>query len=205
MKYILSTILSLTIIANCFCQIEDDYASFLNNHRARVNKTFGDTATSILPDSIVLNEFKHLNYFQPNPKFNITANFKKDIGKEFTMLTSSGKEKSFRQYGILSFEIDKKQFELPIYQNIKLMENEKYKDYIFIPFMDLTNDEETYGGGRYIEAKLPTGDTYNLDFNYSFNPYCHYTTGYNCPIPPRENFLNIRIEAGEKKFGEGKH
>jgi len=144
--------------------------------------------------------FKHLNYYKPNPAYKIIANFKKEIGDEFYMTTSAGKKKKFRQYGILSFEIDGKKLKLPIYQNIKLMKTEMYKDYIFIPFTDLTNGEETYGGGRYIETTIPKGNTYVLDFNYCFNPYCHYTTGYNCPIPPKANFLDLKIEAGEKKY-----
>jgi len=73
-----------------------------------------------------------------------------------------------------------------------------YKNHIFIPFTDLTNGEETYGGGRYIDATIPKGKSITLDFNYSYNPYCHYTEGYNCPIPPKENFLDIKIKAGEK-------
>ena len=197
--------LSLLISIAVFSQENTAYISKLNNHRAEANKEFGDTATSILPDKVVLEEFKHLNYFEPNPKFNVTAKFKKELGKEFNMTTSSGKLKKYRQYGILSFDIDGKNYKLPIYQSIRLMKMEKYKDHVFIPFTDLTNDEETYGGGRYIEANLPTEDTFNLDFNYSFNPYCHYTTGYNCPIPPKENFLDLRIEAGEKKFKDDEH
>ena len=39
-----------------------------------------------------------------------------------------------------------------------------------------------------------------LDFNAAYNPYCAYTDGYNCPIPPMENALGIRIEAGEKVY-----
>lgn len=194
-------ILSLLILTASIltAQKNDSYIDELNHHRIKKDKKFGDTATSILPNEMAL-KFKHLNYFKPNSKFNILANFKKAIGKEFTMTTSSGNKKTFRQYGVLNFSIDNKPYKLPIYQNIKLMQNKKYKDYIFIPFTDLTNNNETYGGGRYIEAKKPTGKTYQLDFNYAFNPYCHYTTGYNCPIPPKENFLNIRIEAGEKVF-----
>ena len=164
-----------------------------------MDKEFGDTSTSILPNELVLN-FKHLDYFKPNPEFNILADFKKDLGEKFFMTTSTGNKKTFRQYGVLSFTIDSKLYKLPIYQNIKLMQHEKYKDYIFIPFTDLTNGNDTYGGGRYIEAEIPTGKTYQIDFNYAFNPYCHYTTGYNCPIPPKENFLDLRIEAGEKTF-----
>jgi len=192
-------ILSIFALSSLSAQEADDYLVKLNIHRAEADKEFGDSSTSILPLEMVLN-FKHLNYFKPTPAYNVMADFNKEIGKEFYMTTSAGKKKKFRQYGILSFEIEGKSFTLPIYQNIKLMENEKYKDYIFIPFTDLTNGKDTYGGGRYIEAKKPTGNTYNLDFNYSFNPYCHYTTGYNCPIPPKENFLDIRIEAGEKVF-----
>lgn len=192
-------ILLLINSTGLFAQETSSYLEQLNVHRAEMDIEFGDTTTSILPNDIALN-FKQLNYFEPNEKYNILANFQKKIGKAFFMTTSSGNQKTFRQYGVLSFTIDNKLYKLPIYQNIKLMQNDKYKDYIFIPFTDLTNNNETYGGGRYIEAKKPTGKTYQLDFNYAFNPYCHYTTGYNCPIPPKENFLDIRIEAGEKKF-----
>ncbi len=203
MKKILLSILIVTSIT-LYSQQNEEYLKDLQNYRMEMDKEFGDTATSILPNDVAL-KFDHLNYFEPNSKFNVTADFIKDIGKEFTMTTSSGKLKTFRQYGVLNFTIDNKEFKLPIYQNIKLMKNEKYKDYIFIPFNDLTNGSETYGGGRYIEATKPSGNTFQLDFNYAFNPYCHYTTGYNCPIPPKQNFLNLRIEAGEKIFGEAEH
>ena len=128
--------LSLLISIAVFSQENTAYISKLNNHRAEVNKEFGDTATSILPDKMVLEEFKHLNYFEPNPKFNVTAKFKKELGKEFNMTTSSGKLKKYRQYGILSFDIDGKNYKLPIYQSIRLMKMEKYKDHVFIPFTD---------------------------------------------------------------------
>jgi len=203
MKKLLFIFLILTA-SGLFGQDTSNYLEKLNTHRAEMDKEFGDTSTSILPNEVALN-FNHLNYFKPDQKFNILANFKKDIGEEFFMTTSSGNKKTFRQYGILSFTIDQKLYKLPIYQNIKLMQHKKYKDYIFIPFTDLTNGNETYGGGRYIEAKIPTGKTYQLDFNYAFNPYCHYTTGYNCPIPPQENFLDLRIEAGEKTFASDEH
>ncbi len=199
----LFAILLLLFSVPLFGQAEH-YIAKLNKHRVEKDKEFGDTATSILPDEMVL-KFEHLNYYKPDQKFNVLAKFKKKIGKEFFMTTSSGKKKKFRQYGILSFELDGKKLKLPIYQNIKLMEQEKYKDYIFIPFTDLTNGEETYGGGRYIESSIPTGNSYSLDFNYCFNPYCHYTTGYNCPIPPKVNFLNVRIEAGEKQYKNDEH
>lgn len=71
---------------------------------------------------------------------------------------------------------------------------------LFIPFKDLTNAQQTYGGGRYLELPIPDSDTLNLDFNLAFNPYCHYDTGFACPLVPRENYLNIAVQAGEKIY-----
>jgi uncharacterized protein (DUF1684 family) len=80
----------------------------------------------------------------------------------------------------------------------------KYKNYLFVPFKDMTNGKETYGGGRYLD--LETTDIQNdsviLDFNKAYNPYCAYSNGYSCPIPPKENHLAVSIEAGEKTFGK---
>jgi uncharacterized protein len=71
---------------------------------------------------------------------------------------------------------------------------------LFVPFKDKTNGYDTYGGGRYLELNVPEGDSIILDFNYAFNPYCHYDTGFSCPIVPTENHLNVAICAGEKKY-----
>ena len=80
----------------------------------------------------------------------------------------------------------------------------QYRDYLFIPFKDLTNEDATYGGGRYIDAKTTdiTSGEMILDFNKSYNPYCAFSDAYSCPIPPDENHLNIKIEAGEQEFAK---
>ena len=179
---------------------QNQYIKKVVEHRKEKNTEYKDSLTSPFHKDII--NFDSLNYFAPNPKFNIQAKFVKEPGTPFDMTTSSGKSKRFRVYGNLFFSIDSIDYVLPIYQNLKLMTNPLYRNYIFIPFTDLTNGEETYGGGRYIEATIPTSNTFNLDFNYCFNPYCHYTTGYNCPIPPKESFLDLRIEAGEKVYKE---
>lgn len=178
---------------------QSDYKKELLEHRADKNIEYKDTLKSPLKHNQI-DVFDSLNYFSPNEKWKVQAIFTKEIGGPFDMATSSGNTKKFRQYGKLRFIIDGAVYELPIYQNLHLMTNPLYKDYIFIPFTDLTNGEESYGGGRYIEAEIPTSGVFELDFNYCFTPYCHYTDGYNCPIPPKENFLNIRVEAGEKVF-----
>jgi uncharacterized protein (DUF1684 family) len=67
-----------------------------------------------------------------------------------------------------------------------------------VPFGDLTNGEETYKGGRYLELdRTPTG-LYDLDFNRAYHPYCVYDISYVCPVPPRENRLTVAIKAGER-------
>lgn len=193
------SLLLIIIFINSFSFGQNEYVKELLVHRQSVDIEFGDTAQSILPDSLAF-KFKGLSYFEPNLEFKVSCKVKISIGDEFDMLTSKGETKKYRKYGYLKFKIKGKRFKLPIYQSMRLMKIEKYKDYMFIPFTDLTSGNQSYGGGRYIETTIPKSKKIVLDFNYAFNPYCHYTTGYNCPIPPVENFLNIEILAGEKKY-----
>ena len=80
------------------------------------------------------------------------------------------------------------------------MQDEEYKDYLFLPFLDDTNGEGSYGGGRYIDLRIPDSDTMIIDFNTAYNPYCAYNDRYSCPIVPRQNYLDVAIEAGVKAF-----
>jgi len=192
----------LFVFVSSFSFSQNDYITELLAHRTSVDLEFRDTMQSILPDSMAL-KFRHLNYFEPNENYKVTCKVKVSRGEEFDMLTSRGEKKKYRRYGYLKFKLNGQRFKLPIYQSIRLMKMDKYKDYIFIPFTDLTSGSQSYGGGRYVETTIPKGKTFILDFNYAFNPYCHYTTGYNCSIPPSENFLNIEIKAGEKKYTSG--
>jgi len=77
-----------------------------------------------------------------------------------------------------------------------------YRDYLFLPFKDATNGDSTYGGGRYIDIRMSeiNNNTLTIDFNKAYNPYCAYSDGFNCPVPPLENHLEVALEAGERKF-----
>lgn len=121
----------------------------------------------------------------------------------FAMPTSGKISKSFRVYAQLYFNIHGQSAKLTVYQSQQLMQNEAYKDYLFIPFTDQTNGEETYENGRYLDILTSDleKDTFYIDFNKAYNPYCAYISNiYNCPIPPAANHLNMPINAGEKKF-----
>jgi uncharacterized protein (DUF1684 family) len=73
---------------------------------------------------------------------------------------------------------------------------------LFLIFGDETNGVETYGGGRFLYASPADKDgRVVVDFNKAYNPPCVFTPYATCPLPPRQNRLALRVEAGEKKFG----
>ena len=79
------------------------------------------------------------------------------------------------------------------------MKTPGYEDYLFLPFRDETNGTDTYGGGKYLDLRIPKGKEIVIDFNQSYQPYCAYNAyDYSCPIVPEENFLPVKIEAGVK-------
>ncbi len=146
---------------------------------------------------------KDLDFYPPNKAYRVWADFKETPGSApFKIPTHSGKQKPYREYGVLTFTLDGETCTLHIYQSIDLLKDDKYKDYLFIPFRDRTNYETTYAGGRYID--LTISDIRNgkllLDLNKCYNPYCAYADGFNCPIPPDENSLAVEVRAGEKLF-----
>ena len=143
-------------------------------------------------------DFKGHHFFPIDLNYRVEAKYSEFENEKFFDLPTSNKtiQKKYRKFALLKFQLNGKDHELILYQNAKLMTNPMYKDYLFLPFTDLTNSETTYGGGRYIDFRIPKGETAILDFNQAYNPYCAYVTGYSCPIPPEENHLEIEIKAG---------
>ncbi|MCL4863241.1 MAG: DUF1684 domain-containing protein [Caldilineaceae bacterium] len=80
------------------------------------------------------------------------------------------------------------------------LEAEARGEKLFFNFGDLTNGDATYGAGRFLYADRPDGDLVTLDFNLATNPFCAYTNYATCPLPPPQNRLPVRIEAGEMRF-----
>ena len=103
-------------------------------------------------------------------------------------------------YGIAFFSLNGTEHQLEIYKSLELPDAAKKEEYLFLPFMDLTNGEETYGGGRYLNLKIPEGNSLVIDFNRAYNPYCVYNKKYSCPLVPRQNFMNTKVMAGVKQF-----
>jgi uncharacterized protein (DUF1684 family) len=110
-----------------------------------------------------------------------------------TFPTNKGTNKRYIRYGKFHFTMDGKEYTIQIYKSI-------LSDTLFIPFKDKTNGEETYEGGRYIDAEILPGYTMILDFNMAYNPSCAYNDKFVCILPPQENVLNTSIRAGEKNL-----
>jgi uncharacterized protein (DUF1684 family) len=174
-------------------------------------KSYMDSMNNFIHDYVEKHEVvtgddrKQLKFYPISETFRINAKFEKvKNGSWFSMETSGKNKQVFRVYGTIRFTIHDTLLTLNIYQSQRLMTVAEYKEQLFLPFTDLTTGEETYESGRYIDLTFADiiGDKLVIDFNKAYNPYCAYVSGkYNCPIPPRENNLNVAIVAGEKKYG----
>ena len=94
--------------------------------------------------------------------------------------------------GYVTFELDGKEYRL----EARVDEDENMR----LDFRDETNGDTTYVGGRFLVAEMPKRGKIVVDFNEAYNPPCAYTDYATCPLPPPENRLPIRIEAGEKAY-----
>ncbi|MCF7567787.1 DUF1684 domain-containing protein [Sabulilitoribacter arenilitoris] len=186
----------------CSCKQEKRPVLGETEYQKEQNANFKDATISPLKDKD-RKDFKGLEFFKFDSTYVIKTSFKRTPNETvFKMKTTTDREPEYVKYGELNFDLKGKNFTLNIYQNQGLIDKEGYDDYLFLPFLDETNGIESYGGGRYIDARIPKNDSMVIDFNKAYNPYCAYNDKYSCPIVPRENYLNTRIEAGVKTFGK---
>lgn len=181
---------------------------------AQSNKGYVATATAFRTkyvqdhDVVTGENKKNFSFFPVDLSFAVRADFKEMKNKpEVKFKTFSGGGQTYLVYGKLSFRYKGKNYELFAYYSTREPKEDQYKNYLFIPFTDLTSGDETYGGGRYLDIQttdIKKGKVL-LDFNKAYNPYCAYTTGFNCPIPPKENDLDLAVKAGEKNFKKSVH
>jgi uncharacterized protein (DUF1684 family) len=192
-------ILSLLCLVNgTFSQseFENDIEVFQSN----LNKQYSDSSSSPLLRDDFMN-FTGLEFFPPNKKFRIEAKFIRKFDPiTVTLKTTTNRAPLYKLYAEVHFTLDGNPVKLNVYKSIK--QKEEDEDYMFLPFTDLTNGISTYEGGRYIDLEMTQGDTITIDFNQSYNPYCAYNHKYSCVVPPSENWISTKIEAGVKKFSK---
>ena len=194
-------LLSIVIIFSFSCREEKRYQDLnLTEYQRQVNNYFKDASVSPLLAKDLKN-FQGLDFFEFDSTYVVKAKIEET--KEslpFKMKTTTDIPADVRKYGDLLFQITEKEFELSIYENLEYEGVEGYENYLFLPFLDNTNGNETYGGGRYLDLYLNGTDKIIIDFNKAYNPQCVYDENFSCPIVPKKNFLNTRIEAGVKNF-----
>ena len=193
--------LSMVIIFSFSCREEKRYQDVnLTEYQRQVNNYFKDASVSPLKPKDLKN-FQGLDFFEFDSIYVVKAKIEET--KEslpFKMKTTTDIPADVRKYADLFFQISDKEFELSVYENLEYEGVEGYENYLFLPFLDETNENETYGGGRYLDLFLNGTDSIIIDFNKAYNPKCVYDENFSCPIVPRKNFLNTRIEAGIKNF-----
>ena len=144
-------------------------------------------------------KFRGLDCYPPDPdcRFEIELHEHKDK-KTVRMAYTKGEERDFIQWGEFRFRIGGEECVLQAYRS------DSEEEQLFVPFRDATSGKETYGSGRYLdlepEEHLTAEGKWILDFNRAYNPPCAYTPYATCPLPPAQNHLPVKIEAGEKKY-----
>jgi hypothetical protein len=170
----------------------------IKKFREELDQEYRDPAKSPLGKDGATHFAGH-EFFPVDLRFRVAAKLKLTSNSPFFIMKTTGPRlNEERVYGMLEFKLEGKAFQLPVYQSSRLMKTQEYKDYLFFPFTDLTNGDESYHGGRYMDLRIPAGEDIVIDFNKAYNPYCAYATGFSCPIVPKENHLETRILAGIK-------
>lgn len=178
-------------------QSEFNYLNFINEERQEKDRYFKYADDSPIAEN-ERQQFQGLDYFPVDESYSVVANLVRFTTEQIVkMPTSDNKEKFYRRYATANFELNGQTLKLTLFQPVD--RNEKL---LFMPFADETSALSTYGAGRYLDFEVPDGDELIIDFNLAYNPYCAYSEKFSCPFPPRENMLEVAIEAGEKNYSK---
>lgn len=205
MKYIFLAVISFMIILiSCNPKTKEsvtsnEYVETISTHRDHYLQDFiKDERAPLTKEDI-----PYVHFFDADESYAVECKFTEATDKTpFEMATYSGITKPYQVYGYLVCPVKGQDIKLELYQNQRMSAVPAYADHLFLPFKDLTNGEESYGGGRYIDVKASSlkDGKMKIDFNKAYNPWCAYSDGYNCPIPPIANHLDIMLTAGESKY-----
>jgi len=144
-------------------------------------------------------DFEGLDYFPPDPGYYFELEIHPHENKQIVgVQDTAGNTQEMVRWGEFRFTIEGEEYKLQAYQS------NPSEARLFIPFRDATSGEETYGAGRYLdlepERHLTADGKWIVDFNKAYNPWCAYSENYVCPFVPPENWLQVPIRAGEKKY-----
>jgi uncharacterized protein len=151
-------------------------------------------------DSPRRRNFRGLEYFPTNPQWTFDARFESyEPKRHIRIVNILGMEEEMESPGAVVFTKDGREWRLDT-----VLEEPDAKE-LFLMFADGTSGRETYGAGRFMYISFPTDGGTVVDFNKAYNPPCAFNDFATCPLPPYQNRLKLRIEAGEKKYAGGGH
>lgn len=148
-------------------------------------------------DSAARRRFKGLTWYPVDASYRVTARFVPYAPpRPISVPNILGEIEEMRSPGYAVFTLGGKEVKLePVLESADARE-------LFFIFRDLTSGKETYPGGRFLYSALPQEGTVVLDFNKAYNPPCAFTRYATCPLPPKGNRLDARVDAGEKTYGD---
>ena len=178
---------------------QTDYISEMKEYRSQyIQSVTSGNNTPLQPE-----DEKFLSFYKADAKYKLICKVNPVTdAKAFEMPTYSGLTRTYIKYASCECRLGKKKFYPVLYKNLSQPQNPIYRTHLFLPFKDNTSGADSYGGGRYINLDIKDIEqgTITIDFNKAYNPYCAYSDGYNCPIPPKENHFDLLIAAGEKMY-----
>lgn len=172
----------------------EEYLRYIEKERKAKDAMMRESQQSPLSDGQKA-QFQGLDYYEVDTTYRVIARLERvSSGEDYTLQTSKSGTQTYQMLGWAHFSIKGISQKALVF----LSQAPGKQPIAFFPFLDETSGLETYGAGRYLEMPLPEGNELELDFNMAFNPFCAYSADWNCPMPPRENHLEVAIKAGEK-------
>jgi hypothetical protein len=179
-----------------------DYVTNIREQREQKEDFFAESPRSPIPRSAQA-DFPGLVHYDVDESMRFEVELHEhDDPERLTVETTAGNRQEYLQWGEFRLDIDGEAVTIQAYKG------DPAEERLWVPFRDETNGEETYGAGRYIDLERDRhfrDGRWTLDFNQAYNPTCAYNEGYECPLIPTENWLDVRIEAGEKDYPAEPH
>lgn len=181
--------------------LAQDFEKEIEQYRKEQNAEFRDPDKSPLSKK-EQRKFKGHDFYPADESYRVTARFEPTPdSRPFPLGTSQGKSHLYKRIGILHFELHGKPYTLEAYLRSQSFAMRTQKVYVFLPVVDATTGDETYGAGRYLHYEgIPEGTEWVIDFNKLYNPSCAYNDRYDCPKVPAPNHLPVAIKAGIRGY-----
>jgi hypothetical protein len=179
---------------------QDQYEAVIKAYREKNEKDFV-LYNSDKPTFSASSFLSNLEYYPINAEYRCDCDFILAVEKQMVeMATYAGTTKLYSKYGIANCKLKDNEVKLTLFKQVGALP--VYQNLLFLPIKDMTSGDGSYGGGRYLNLDINEiiDNKISIDFNKAYNPWCAYSGGFTCPIPPKENQIMMEIPVGEKDY-----